>query len=220
MSINLSKREKVLVLLAFTAVLFFLYHRYYLTPILDEAAVIKEEMRKGQERFTNLITGDSDIGILKEEMEELKSDLGGMETAVPPGPKTYDIITQIENCSKAAGVVLGRMDFLEIMASQGRPGEDKQGEHYTKVPVQVHISGSYGGIMAFIKALEDSQRLYSITGFDLYNAGQENGHVLNMDIDLCAYALPMGEQPIKDALPQDFTGYHYGRNNPFTSAAE
>ena len=56
MSINLSKREKVLVLLAFTAVLFFLYHRYYLTPILDEAAVIKEEMRKGQERFTNLIT--------------------------------------------------------------------------------------------------------------------------------------------------------------------
>lgn len=220
MCINLSKREKVLVLLAFAVVLFFLYHRYYLVPILEEAAAIKEEMRKSQERFTNLITGDSDIGILKKEMEELKSDLGGMETAVPSGPKTYDIITQIENCSKAAGVVLGRMDFLEITAPQGRPGEDKQGEYYIKVPVQVHISGSYGGIMAFIKALEDSQRLYSITGFDLYNAGQENGHVLNMDIDLCAYALPMGEQPIKDALPQDFTGYHYGRNNPFTSAAE
>ena len=219
MSINLSKREKVLVLLAFTAVLFFLYHRYYLTPILDEAAVIKEEMRKGQERFTNLITGDSDIGILKEEMEELKSDLG-METAVPPGPKTYDIITQIENCSKAAGVVLGRMDFLEIMASQGRPGEDKQGEHYTKVPVQVHISGSYGGIMAFIKALEDSQRLYSITGFDLYNAGQENGHVLNMDIDLCAYALPMGEQPVQYPSAYELTEHQYLRENPFAPAAE
>ncbi|HOC08960.1 MAG TPA: type 4a pilus biogenesis protein PilO [Bacillota bacterium] len=220
MRINLSKREKVLVLLAFAVVLFFLYHRYYLVPILEEAAAIKEEMRKSQERFTNLITGGSDIGTLEKRMEEIKSNLGGMEIALPPGPNTPEIITQIENCSKAAGVELGRMDFLEIAAPQGRPGEQKQGVHYIKVPVQVHISGSYGGIMAFIKALEESERLYSITGFDLYNAGQENGHILNMDIELCAYALPMGEKPIKDALPQDFTGYHYGRNNPFTSAAE
>nr|HQA47256.1 hypothetical protein [Bacillota bacterium] len=88
MRINLSKREKVLVLLAFAVVLFFLYHRYYLVPILEEAAAIKEEMRKSQERFTNLITGGSDIGTLEKRMEEIKSNLGGMEIALPPGPNT------------------------------------------------------------------------------------------------------------------------------------
>jgi Tfp pilus assembly protein PilO len=225
MSTNLSKREKLLVLLAFAAVLFFLYHRYYLMPVLEEAAAIKEEMRKSQERFANLIVGDSDIVTLKKEAEELKSDLGGTEAAIPPGPKTFEIITQIENCSKAAGVVLERMDFLEITAPQVKPGENKQGEYYIKVPVQIHISGSYGGIMAFIKALEETERLYSITGFDLYNAGLENGHVLNMDIDLCAYALPMGEKTMGEKTTQNLSAYgfnehQYLRENPFTPAAE
>ncbi len=220
MSTNLSKREKLLVLLASAAVLFFLYHRYYLMPVLEEAAAIKEEMRKSQERFANLIDGDSDIVTLKKETEELKSDLGGTEAAVPPGPKTIEIITQIENCSKAAGVVLERMDLLEITAPQVKPEENKQGEYYIKVPVQIHISGSYGGIMAFIKALEESERLYSITGFDLYNAGLENGHILNMDIDLCAYALPMGEQPVQYPSAYGLTEHQYLRENPFAPAAE
>jgi len=220
MSINLSKREKVLVFFAIATVLFFFYHRYYLMPILEEATAIKEEMRKGRERLTILKAGESEVDTFKEEIEKLKSDIGETEAAVPAGPNTFEIITQIENCSKAAGVVLGRMDFKEITAPQGRPEEDKQRGNYLKVPVQIHISGSYGCIMAFIKALEESERLYSITGFDLYNAKLENGHILNMGIDLCAYALPMGEQPVQNLSAYEFTEHHYVRENPFSPATE
>ena len=216
MSINLSKREKALVLLAFAAVLFFFYHRYYLMPVLEEAAAIKEEMRKIQERVTSFKSRDGEIGELQREMEELISGIGEMEAAVPQGPKTFEIVTQIENCSKVAGVALGRMDFEEITASAG----SKQGENYVKVTVQIHISGSYSEIMAFVKALEESERLYSITGFDLYNPKLEDGHILNMDIGLCAYGLPMGEQPVQNPSAYEFIERHNVRGNPFSPAAE
>ncbi len=215
MEIELSKRERILLLMALIVVLFFVYYRYYLLPVLEEVSAIKQDVHERQKMLENLKGTKWEMNSLIVEIEGLETGINELEDLVPSNPGTPQIIAQIEVFSKAAGVVLGGIDF-GMKAGTGDAAKDvKQAGGYREIPLCVFVSGTYESILDFLRELEGSERLYNITGFGMSAVHPNNGNVLEMNIYLSAYTLHEEGQLVQDPSYYDFMGEKYGRDNPF-----
>lgn len=212
---KLSKREKFLVVLVFAAGILFVYYQYFLTPLLAEVDAIQEEVKQSEERLGGLGDTDNEIKTLLSGIEELETKIKELEYLIPLNPRRPEIITRLEAFSKAAGVRLLSIDFHMAAFNRIREGDAKEEKGYIEIPVQVNISGAYGDIIRFLKKLENAERLYNVKGFNLLSGYTESKEVLDMSIDLHAYALPPEGVKEQGPVTYDFMEGIYGRDNPF-----
>lgn len=195
--------------------LVFMYHRYFLSPLLYDIGALRNEVEENRERLGYLKGINNDINLLVEGIDKLETRIRELELLVPQSPRTTDIVKQMEVLSGAAGVKLLSMDFSQSILAGGEEG-DSQGERdYLEIPLQIHISGTYEGILDFLGELEAAGRLYNVGGFDLYPAFSEDKDYMDMVIHLCAYSLAQGDEQKPQLETFEFKQENYGRSNPF-----
>ncbi|MDD2574332.1 MAG: type 4a pilus biogenesis protein PilO [Bacillota bacterium] len=220
MGSNLSKRERFLVVLAIVAGLLFVYYQYFLTPLLAEVDAIKEEVREKEERLLSLRDTDNETVSLLSDIAELETKLNKLEVMVPANPRRPEVVTRLEASAKAAGVELLSIDFDMAAATGSGRGDNREERGYFEIPVQIYISGAYGNILDYLRELESAGRLYNVKGFDLFIDYSENKYILDMTLDLHAYALRQEGQTVPQPETYDFIGRDYGRDNPFASVID
>lgn len=212
MKTELGKRKKHMVLAAAIAALLFVYYQYYLSPLLTEYSAISESMRENEEKLDSLMETEREIDLLLADTEELQSYINALEILVPSNCRVPEIVTQLEACSHKSGTVLQNIVFDSFVLPDG---EEKQQIGYIQLPMHIFITGSYENIITFLQEIENSDRLYNVTGFSLFNNGSGAGGRLGMSIDLCAYALQAGGKPKETSASYDFVEETSGRDNPF-----
>jgi len=176
-------------------VLFFAYYQYYLLPMLVEYTTISEQVEENEKILGGLFETERRIGLLLDEMEQLQSDIAGLEDLIPPNSKAPEIVIQLETCSNTAGVVLKNMVFDRyVLHEKAKEGANRE-TGYLELPIHIMVSGTYENIIFFLQQLEQSDRLYNITGFSLFTQRYDDQSLLEMSIDLSAYALSFDGRP-------------------------
>lgn len=184
-----NEKKKSLGLMVIALGLIFIYYRYFFLPLQTEIAVIKEELIENENRLRDSGGIDDEIGSPMMAIETLEIQLKEQKMRIPSEPDMHDIIIDLDAFSKAAGVKLLGMDFKtkDVPDLGGRVNPKER--NCLEVSVRVYISGTYEDAVNFLRELEGANRLYRVTGFELFTMGLEYENVLEIVIDLCAYAL-------------------------------
>ena len=153
MGIRQGRKERILVLMVAVSVLILVYHRYYLSPLLAEIRVLREELGENRERLGGLKATGNETEYLLKDIESIKTRICELEVLVPQNPDAPGIIAHMEAFSKAVGVELLSIDFDGGFASGIESEGSMMKSGCLEIPVQVFISGTYENIIGFLEQL-------------------------------------------------------------------
>jgi len=228
---KLSKRERYLIAIALAAVALFTYYNFFLSNMIDRYLSLKKDIDISQQQLLSLRKEKNAIDSLIKVIDKDKKQIAEMEMVIPSGRKAPEIITQLENISKHAGVKLKGIIFEDSPGENITIAEEKQrqdnsrseiqdnniyNKNYVEVPIQLNIEGPYNNIIAFLGAVENFQRLFIVNMFTL-NKKQGDGKNLEMQLEMSTFAVEYGQKPGQEPATYDFMYKHYGRQNPFES---
>lgn len=241
---KLSKRESNLLAIALVGLAVYIYYNFFLSNIIDRYLFLKKEMNINQQQLLNLQKDKNDIDSLIKEIEKTKKQIAELEMIIPSGKKVPEIITQLESLSKSAGVKLKGIIFESAsQENKGNNGNDEnygnnnvrlqleegqtksQGNQdniinrhdYVEIPIKLNIEGSYNNVISFLNAMEKFKRLFIIKNITLNKKQGDTGDNLEMQLEICAYAVKFDQKLMAEPSTYDFMSNNYGRQNPFKS---
>jgi len=96
----------------------------------------------------------------KEELERMNADLQTVLTKLPDSKEIPNLLKNISNMSKEAG--------LEVLLF--KPEGEQAGQYYARVPVELKFTGSYHKIGMFFYYVGTLPRIVNIENFSIQNA--------------------------------------------------
>lgn len=237
---KLSKRESVLLGIAMATLAFFIYYNFFLSNIIDRYILLKKDINTNRQQLLTLQKDQKDLDALITEIDKNKKQLAELEMIIPSSKKMPEIIVQLEDIAKSTGVKLKGINFENISKNnkesngnatdnesndkrlqsgqsqtKTQGNESNMSNDYVEIPIQLDIQTSYGNAISFLKALETFKRLFIIKNITLSKKSEETGENLEMQLEVCAYAVKIDQKLMAEPTAYDFMTNNYGRKNPF-----
>ena len=143
-----------------------------------EVAVLKSELKKKEEKLENLKTLAQAIEGQREKTEKIIQ-------ALPKGPNTEELLVQLNNIAKTAGV-----DFQTFAPSEFVEEEVEIAESEPTLKTlsfEITIQGKYSQITKFVKELANNIRPINTTSWEMTATEESNNPTILAHFSLVTY---------------------------------
>ncbi|TFD55436.1 hypothetical protein E3T55_01110 [Cryobacterium frigoriphilum] len=140
-------------------------------------------------------------------IDALRSELGGLESAIPTGASTPVLLRQLGALADSYGVTLDSISITEPAAAVADVAADAAVTpdvsadaavvpvSVLSIPVALSVSGSSAAILSFIGGLQTSDRVMSVTAFstslgEATDASAGSGGSVTASISAVVFAFP------------------------------
>lgn len=204
---NLSKREKYLLIVLAVMIVFYVYYRLLLLPILNDIYTSKANINKYNEEINLQITNNVSAKNDKLKLEELKTKIDKALVVFPAEEREPEIAYDVKAISNSCNVTLTAVSFGEAAEYQVKQGP-KLSDKVMSVPVTLQFTGEYKNITNFIAKLENDTRM-AVAENVILTGGNNSIHG-----SISLKYLYLTGQNSKDTK-YDFNNGAYGKDNLF-----
>ena len=155
-------------LAAIVAVVTALNFFFVVTPVEDELAGVVARQRQLDLSLAEKQEIAQNLNERRVEMDRLEQKLAEALTELPENKDIDELLSQLNDVGKKAG--------LEISSVQ--PGPEAPGEFFSRIPIQMAVSGNYHEIAMFLQDMASMRRIVNVSGIKLDGATTKNGKVI------------------------------------------
>jgi type II secretory pathway component PulM len=157
---RLSKREKVLVVASFAILLLVLGHYVLIVPYLQHREWVKSQLELQPQLLTkNLRFIDRKVEI-ESGLEKARAELKGLESVLLSGDTSSVSASSIQEAVQ----VFADKEGIQIITTRVLNPEVMG--PFTKIPIQLELSGQIDQLANFIKAIESTKSLLIVSELD------------------------------------------------------
>lgn len=163
---------KILIIGASFLVPFLLFWQYILSNTLEIKKDLEEklEITNSKILYSKKLTNNLDEAIV--EKTALENKLKTAIAELPDSKELPELLLQISNLAIETG--------LEIELFQ--PTGEELSDFYSKVPVNIHVKGTFHKILKFFERVGNLERIVNISAIKMYNPEiKENSMIINTE---------------------------------------
>ncbi|MBN2284519.1 MAG: type 4a pilus biogenesis protein PilO [Deltaproteobacteria bacterium] len=194
--INLSPRNKLLILVGVLLLIGYLYFMYLLQPALAERSQLKENYENLQRQIESRQQVMKQIEQHKKDIAELQKNLQTAIAKLPEQKEIPGLLVAISDAEKEEG--------LENLLF--KPSEPVPKDFYKEIPVSVIVMGGYHDIASFFGRIATLPRIVNITEFEVQRSKAKGAasHLLSAKCLLKTYMFmePTEEEKTADEEKQ------------------
>lgn len=192
---NLSKREKIMVIVLIVLLVGFLYYRYALTPQLNKLAKAEETLESNQNKLEELKVKEKELEKLKVDVQQISAKADEVSYQIPDNDKIPEIIICLRDITNSSGCTTGALGFgnpvtqnintdnkqgstANTQSSQStqttQNGQPQQGASQEPAPGSVIIlplnyavQGDYYAVMRFLSLVENNKRMLLVSNMTI-----------------------------------------------------
>lgn len=188
--LNISKREKILLIVLGIIGLCYLYYSIYLIPQLNNLNKASVELENSKKALNGLVVSQKNINEIRSQIDGLNRKAQESLMSMPDSERIPDIILELKSMGETSGCVINQVVFTQAPpggqakqeTNKGNPAQDMQ---VLAIPVTCEVDGDYNCIMSFIKSIENSSRKMRVDKLTL-SKGLKDGRLIG-SINLSCY---------------------------------
>jgi Tfp pilus assembly protein PilO len=164
---RLSKREKVLVVASFGILLIILGHYFLIVPYLQHKEWVKSQLELQPQLLTKNLRFIDRKAEIEAGLEKARAELKGLESVLLSGDTSSVSASSIQEAVQ----VLADKEGIQIITTRVLNPEVMGS--FTKIPIQLELSGQIDQLANFIKGIEATKSLLIVNELDarsLYSA--------------------------------------------------
>lgn len=176
---NLSKREKILLIVLCVVIICYVYYNFILVPQLNELSSEKEKLTANNIVLNGLIESQKNIDKIKKEVDDLNKKALESVKSIPDTSRIPEIIMDFKNIEVSSGCTTGRILFGTPVANNSHNiGESADAKNNIPgimiLPIEFQVNGSFDNIMSMLKSIENNSRKMTINKISI-NKDVQNG---------------------------------------------
>jgi Tfp pilus assembly protein PilO len=145
-------------------------------------------------RIAKISETNSILSNLSERYENIKPDIEKINRAIPDKKDASPLIADISSIASQSGVKLTLVQS-STFGKKGQTVDDPsllqtiKGKNSYELPLEIKVQGNFAGLSAFIKNLENYQRIIKISAIDVSKIANEKSPTNNVEakIRITAY---------------------------------
>jgi type IV pilus assembly protein PilO len=182
---KLSKREIILLIFLLGAVAIGGYYKFLMSPLLENLSAQREVFQQNQDELQILKAKQASLTKLTKEVEELEASKDELIKKLPPYLSLAQIIVELDALSTKAGGTVKNLSFVV-----GSPSTE-----YSVLAIPVSWSGTYNQLMAFLDAVEQSERKLMVENISM---SSDDGAGLEASFTIATFASATGDGVYKN----------------------
>lgn len=236
--VNLSKREKYLVILIAVLAIFYAYYSLFLSPMLNKIKNEKSKVETYILQLNNINSIKNTNKTLNVELKNLREKNDENLKTLPDFEKNPEIAYKLKAMADGNKVTIDNINFSELTIynpSSSTSGNNVQQNNNSSndnnsvktsannfqngslinIPVNLTVVGSYDGLLNFVSAIEKGDRISIIDTIKLtsqFNGISSSSTDITADITLDYFYI---NSSTTNKLDYDFNKGTYGKDNPF-----
>jgi len=174
--------KKLFVLISFFLLVFLAFFFLLWRPKLTDLRRYQRELRDKQAELVQLERDAQDWPdtITREMLEQYEDKLERLWSLIPSEEEISVLLDEIQTHARSADLeILSLTRSSTPTGASSQPARSAAGEpkaageasRYIRVPYKISLGGGYSGLVKFLRRLEDSERLVTVTSMKM-NAGQ------------------------------------------------
>jgi Tfp pilus assembly protein PilO len=179
---KLSRRERVMLVIMFWTVGFYIFYHFAYTPLKNEKIGWAEKNRVLQEEVISARQSEKDLKQLKVQEQLYRDRYTRLARQLPSQEYIPEVVAFMENQAKECGLHLMNINYQEQNAASDQPsGKGSQPDTMADIKsMDFHLTGwgSYYDAVSFVAALEQSERIYSVVEVALAGNEQSSSTLL------------------------------------------
>jgi Tfp pilus assembly protein PilO len=169
--------KKLVILASFFLVIFLAFFLLFWRPSMGKLNRYRNDLRSKEEELIQLERDAKSWPetITQRELRRYEYELERLWSLIPSEEKVSMLLHEIRTHAESTNLEV--LSLIRSSAGRGtsrtsaRPasrsagtGEEPEVPRYTTVPYRISLGGSYFGLVRFLRMLEDSERLVTVTG--------------------------------------------------------
>ncbi len=176
MELKLSPRDQIILAVVVAVLILLGFAILGLRPQFSRIAELRGQQ---QEEFKKKQNSEATLQRLQEakkEAAETEAKLIEIGKSLPEDPQLASLLVEIQDTANETGI-----DFVSI-----KPGDMAQQKDFTKIPLQMHVTGSFFDLVDFLYRLKDIKRKIRV---DKITISGEEWPKLSVDIGVSTFTL-------------------------------
>ncbi|MGH9377495.1 MAG: type 4a pilus biogenesis protein PilO [Terriglobia bacterium] len=162
---DLAPKQQGLILALLPVVLAFVVFYNFVSPLSKQASQLKAEVAALHQQNMRGRMLEAQHTLLQKKIAQAQNDLAALREIVPDEPADDRFVTMLYNTAQASSV--------HIRVLQASPAVRQT--YFTGMPFQVHLDGTYYGMLDFFARLAGSQRIVNVAGLSLSSPASSSG---------------------------------------------
>lgn len=215
-SINLSKREKSLIMLLVVVAVFGTYVFYLMIPAIDQYRESKKVLDMQNQLVEQLEELQNNQQFLQEE-QDTTYEWNNLGSIIPWDFNMHDIYNELMKIKNDAKVKYSTLTFNSPEVVQNNQAYGSKS--LNQLNMQISLTGSYGDIKNYLQMLYNQSREYTISDFSLSVEGDN----IRSSFTASTYALSPGNDNSQDEATTGYSpleGDNNGNKNPYMGSGE
>lgn len=175
--INLTKREKGLLMVAFLAMMAYLFYTYAYIPQHQTITLKNNEARELRQKYINILKLDKDKEMFDRELQKINGQLAPLTAALPNDSNTSLLAGDIEK-----NAAQNNVNFVEF-----KPGPAMNNKNYLQIPVHISVSGTYNNLTNFVQGLDNSPKILTYRSWVMKANPNLKTEDYTLDLDITAF---------------------------------
>lgn len=231
--LNLSKRERYLIILIAILAAFYLYYSLFLSPILNKIKDEKSKVETYTFQLNNINLVKNTNKTLNVELKNLKEKNEENLNTLPDFERNPEIAYKLKSIADNNKITLNNINFSDpaIYNNSANSSNTQQNNNSSSnevkssvtnfpkgsllnIPVNLRVVGSYDNLLKFVAAIENGDRISIINTIklDLQTNDTNSTDIIITDITLDYFYI---NSSTTDKPDYDFNKGTYGKDNLF-----
>lgn len=173
---NLLKND-MLVTVGSLSVVVFGYLIFIFVPGMNRQEAIEDQIMAAEEDIQSVPLRTAELNLLDDHVDERRAFLASTSERMSMNADTHVIIGQVAQLAESAGLVVTRFEPLAADVHQS----------YRSMPFTLSFRGVYPSMVAFLRGLEQRQRIFAISEFKLNLENERTAKVVEGEIKFSVY---------------------------------
>lgn len=166
---NLTKRDKVLLVILLVLVVSFLYLRFLITPSIEKISNVKADIETNKGKLDTLDNKKIQNQAIRNKLKNLIGKYEDAKLAIPTGVKDAEIVTSISKICSKDNIQLSSLSFSNgviysnsnnnTAASSSKTNAQAASGQLMSTEASISITGNLTNIISFIDDFEHTDRI-------------------------------------------------------------
>lgn len=182
--------KKILIFVCSFLVIFVLFFFLFWRPRYSDLKVYQKDLSEKQAELAQLERDAKNWpdSITRGKLRQYEEELARVWELIPTKEKVADLLKEIQAHARESDLEIIAMN--RVTDSRGSRTAGKADPRYVKVPYKISVGGNYFGLINFMRMLEDSSRLVTITSTKVYS--EEGIHLMGAEIQFNVFYSKVG----------------------------
>ena len=223
---NISKRDRLLLVVIIVLGVFYLYYTFFFTPIMENINTNKQSIEKNRGLVNNIDIVKTSNKKQEATIKELGTKYEAATKSLPGSEKNPEVYYEVKKIADGSKIIINNIavgkgaEYKEptpevsnsttankTTTKQGADNKNQGGGKLMVIPVSLNITGSYTSVMDFIVAIENDKRIAETSTL---NITQGKNNSFQGSVTLNYYYIELNQEE-----KYDFNTGTYGKENLF-----